>query len=462
MISLKTQLYPHQVTAVEKLKRVKVGALYMEQGTGKTRTTLELIKLRLDAGKINNVIWLCPCSVKQNLKNDIVYHCGECPDIITICGIETLSTSVKWISKIRSMSDEKTYLIVDESTLVKNHKALRTQHITAIAERCKYKLILNGTPITKFEADLYAQWYILDPRMLGYKSFYSFAANHIEYDPDVPDKIVKCLNTEYLTKKISPFTYQVLKKDCLRLPYKSYYTRHCVMTEKQEINYSDVFNTLMNDVDEMQPFTVYKLFNYLQEVISGRQVHFKKSGIYMTNLFDSPEKNPRIIALLDLLKELGDQKVIIFCKYTSEISDICSILGDKAVRFDGSISLKKRVENIEKFKGDAQYFVANKVCAGYGLNLQFCNNIIFYSNDWSFATRSQAEDRVHRIGQEHEVKIYDICAEYTLDVRILDCLSNKENLVNRFKNDIEKIKNKQDLKRWINLKEGTSDAKQNL
>lgn len=87
---------------------------------------------------------------------------------------------------------------------------------------------------------------------------------------------------------------------------------------------------------------------------------------------------------------------------------------------------------------------------------------LFYSNDWSFATRSQAEDRVHRIGQESEVHIYDICAEYTLDVRILDCLSNKENLVNRFKKDVEKIKNKQDLKRWINLKEGSSDAKQNL
>lgn len=457
MISLKTQLYPHQVAAVEKLKRVKVGALYMEQGTGKTRTALELIKLRLDAGKINSVIWLCPCSVKQNLKNDIVYHCGEYPDIIAICGIETLSTSVKWISKIRGMSDEKTYLIIDESTLVKNHKALRTQHITAIAERCKYKLILNGTPITKFEADLYAQWYMLDSRILGYKSFYSFAANHIEYGPDVPDKIVKCLNTEYLTKKISPFTYQVLKKDCLRLPYKSYYTRHCMMTGKQEINYSDVFDALMNDVDEMQPFTVYKLFNYLQEVISGRYVHFKKSGIYMTNLFNSPEENPRIRALLDLLKELEGQKVIIFCKYTSEISDICSILGDKAVRFDGSISLKRRVENVEKFRGDAQYFVANKVCAGYGLNLQFCSKVIFYSNDWSFATRSQAEDRVHRIGQEHGVDVFDICTINTLDVRILKCLDKKECLVDRFKKDIEKIKTKQDLKKWVNLKEG-SDA----
>lgn len=462
MIKFETQLYDHQRAAVEKLSRVKVGALYMEQGTGKTRTALELIKLRYDAGKIDRAIWLCPCSVKQNLRNDIIYHCGEMPDNIIICGIETLSTSIKWISKLMNIAGESTCLIVDESTLVKNHRALRTQHITQMAEKCKYKLILNGTPITKLEADLYAQWYMLDPRILGYQSFYSFAANHIEYDRDIPDKIVRCLNTEYLTRKISPFTYQVLKKDCLKLPRKDYSVRRYPMTEEQDTNYYDVFNGLMNEVDEMQPHTIYKLFNYLQHVISGKHVEFKKSGIFMYDRFNDARDNPRVKTLLNIISELSDQKVIIFCKYTSEITDICNILGDKTVRFDGSISLKKRVENIEKFKGDAQYFVANKVCAGYGLNLQFCHNVIFYSNDWSFATRSQAEDRVHRIGQENEVHIYDICAEYTLDARILDCLSNKENLVNRFKKDIEKIKNKQDLKRWINLKEGSSDAKQNL
>lgn len=46
MIELKTGLFPHQARAVEKLLPIKVGALYMEMGTGKTRTTLEMIKRR--------------------------------------------------------------------------------------------------------------------------------------------------------------------------------------------------------------------------------------------------------------------------------------------------------------------------------------------------------------------------------------------------------------------------------
>lgn len=101
------------------------------------------------------------------------------------------------------------YLIVDESNLVKNHLAKRTQNIIRLAEKCKYKMILNGTPITRTEQDLYAQWYVLDWRILGYKSFWSFSANHLEYDDT--GRVRKCLNTDYLTEKIGPYSYQIKK-----------------------------------------------------------------------------------------------------------------------------------------------------------------------------------------------------------------------------------------------------------
>ena len=75
-MTIKTKLYTHQKNAVEKLQKIKVGALYMEQGTGKTRTALELVKIRYERKKINHVIWLCPCSVKYNLQRDIELHVG--------------------------------------------------------------------------------------------------------------------------------------------------------------------------------------------------------------------------------------------------------------------------------------------------------------------------------------------------------------------------------------------------
>ena len=79
---------------MEKLLPIKVGALYMEMGTGKTRTALEMIKRRQESGKIDRVLWLCPCSVKTSLRADIKKHAEGALSFIAIHGIESLSSSV--------------------------------------------------------------------------------------------------------------------------------------------------------------------------------------------------------------------------------------------------------------------------------------------------------------------------------------------------------------------------------
>ena len=110
-------------------------------------------------------------------------------------------------------------------------------------------MILNGTPISKNEADLYAHMYLLDWRILGYRSYWAFAANHIEYDPKVPGKIVRCLNTEYLARTIAPYSYEVRKKDCLVLPDKR---ESCIpfrMTNEQWEHYEAVADQLLGKID---------------------------------------------------------------------------------------------------------------------------------------------------------------------------------------------------------------------
>lgn len=449
-MELKTELYEHQKRAVDKLSKIKVGALYMEMGTGKTRTALELIKNRLDEGKVNHVLWLCPCSVKENLKRDIKKHCEGDLSMFTICGIETLSSSVRANSiLLKLVQERKVYLIVDESNLVKNHMAQRTQNIIRLSKDCKYKLILNGTPISRNEKDLFSQWYILDWRILGYQSFWSFAGNHLEYDRNVPGKINKCLNTDYLVRKIAPYTYQVRKEECLDLPSKSYKTVYYHLSEMQNIHYQQVADDLLFDVDELEPHTIYRLFSGLQSVISGFKVDTSKEHLTREPFFKNPYDNPRMQTLLEVLEGV-EQKVIIFCKYTDEIETITKILNKKygegkAALFYGELNQKKRQKSIDTFRSDAQFLIANKVCAGYGLNLQFCSYVIYYSNDWDYATRAQSEDRVHRIGQDKNVHIIDICAAYTLDERILDCLYRKESLVDSFKTEIDEQKDNKQL-----------------
>lgn len=448
---LKTRLYEYQSKAVDKLSKLKDGALYMEQGTGKTRTALEIIKNKMSKGKVEVVLWLCPCSVKNNLKEDIIKHTGELPteNNIIIRGIESLSSSDKLYLQLSELvKNYKVYLIVDESNLVKNKMAIRTERIISISSFCKYKMILNGTPISKNEADLFAQWYILDWRILGYKSFYSFAANHLEYKkvrlPSgreiMTDQIIRVLNVDYLTEKIAPYMYQIKKDEVLKeLKPKQYHMRYFFLDDLQEEEYYETKELFLFNVVDWRSETIFKLFSALQHITSGKKVLSAPEKRMRTEKMYTWENNPRIQCLKRTLEDIGEDKCIIFAKYQDEINDIALLLQSENksyIEFTGKISQKKRQENREKFKNHVQFMLANKQCGAYGLNLQFCHNIIFYSNDFDLATRLQAEDRVHRIGQDKIVNIYDICCKYTIDVFIANCLQNKTNLLDSFKKQI--------------------------
>ena len=455
-----TELKDYQKAGVEKLKHLTVGALFMEQGTGKTRTALELIKLRFNEYKTNSVLWLCPCSITENLRLDIIKHCGVFPQEIKIRGIESLSASVREnIECINHCMDSKTYLIVDESLLVKNPTALRTKNIIKLSELCKYKLILNGTPISKTEADLFSQFFILDKRILGYNSYWSFAANHLETDET--GRVVRCLNKEHLVKKIEPYSYQVKKEDVLTLPNKKYQNIYFDLTLDQEFEYIRVLDMFLSDVNEFKPETLYRLFTALQLVLSGNKIVSKlREPIKNVPMFENPEDNPRVKAAMKVIEDYASngEKCVIFCKYSDEIDALNDIINKRygdgtAVKFYGETGLKQRNKAIEQFKGDALFLIANKTCAGFGLNLQFCNHILFYSNDWDYATRVQAEDRCHRMGQTKNVIITDITADNKLDDKILNCLYRKENLLDCFKDVLKD----NDLRSWFGATERLND-----
>lgn len=458
-IHMYTNLLQHQAEAVEKLRHLKVGALYMEMGTGKTRTALDLIKRRLDAGKVDRVLWLCPCSVKGDLLKELRKHTNlpDLPDILTVCGIETMSTSVRTCERLLALCQQyRIYLIVDESTLIKNHAALRSIHITQLAELCRYKLILNGTPVTKCEADLFAQWYLLDWRILGYRSFYSFAANHLEFDKDRPGKIVRALNVDYLSRKIAPYTYQCLKQDVFKLPSKTASTQTFCMTPEQDEQYEQVIVELMDNLDDMSDAAIYQFLGALQSVISGFEVSIEMDEhdhrhVRRTPMFKTPEDNPRICRLLDIVSEIQpEDKVLIFCTYTQEIRDVVDALNragaGEAIDFHGQIPKSKRQDRIERFRSSARFLVANKSCGAFGLNLQFCHRLIFYSHDWNWGTRAQAEDRLHRYGQQHPVEVINLEAIGTIDAQILRCLDRKERLSDRFKSEMDAQNLKEFLK----------------
>ncbi len=215
--ALTTELLPHQVDAVTKLRGSALNALFMEQGTGKSRTVIELANIRSE--KIDNVVWFAPVSLKATVHGEILKHtdCTESEvyvfndktdeDTIPldrmwyVVGIESMSSSARMIFAVQKIITENSMVILDESTYVKGHRSKRSERITLFAKKTQYRMILTGTPITQGVQDLFAQFRFLSPKILGYASFYSFAANHLEYSDKYPGLIVRAHNVEDLAEK---------------------------------------------------------------------------------------------------------------------------------------------------------------------------------------------------------------------------------------------------------------------
>src|SRR6056297_2619221 len=146
-------LLDSQQKAYNKLKKLKVGALFMDPGTGKTYAAYKLIK---SVKNIDYILWFTPYRTRENLKEEIV-KCGGLD--VDIVGIESLSNSDRLYLNLNSKLSKflNPFIVVDESLKIKNKDANRTERIINLGRYADYKLVLNGTPLSKNLLDVWAQ-----------------------------------------------------------------------------------------------------------------------------------------------------------------------------------------------------------------------------------------------------------------------------------------------------------------
>lgn len=111
-----------------------------------------------------------------------------------------------------------TLLVLDESSAVKNHKALQTKACHTLRLACGRVVILNGTPIPNTPMDMYSQGNLLSPTILGVKNYYHFRGKYAKLGGFMQKQIIGYQNLEDLQERFKPYVLRRLKKDCLDLP----------------------------------------------------------------------------------------------------------------------------------------------------------------------------------------------------------------------------------------------------
>ncbi|KAI0393605.1 DNA repair protein RAD5 [Xylariaceae sp. FL0594] len=147
------------------------------------------------------------------------------------------------------------------------------------------------------------------------------------------------------------------------------------------------------------------------------------------------ESSSKVVSLMRHLRELRREhprmKSVVFSQFTSFLTLIEPALNKANMRFlrlDGTINQKNRAAILKEF-AEADRFTVLLIslrAGGVGLNLTQAKRVYMMDPWWSFAVEAQAIDRVHRMGQDAEVKVYRFICKDSVEERMLKVQDRKK------------------------------------
>jgi SNF2 family DNA or RNA helicase len=469
----KSKPFAHQYKALEMSWDKEVFAYFMEMGTGKSKVLIDNIAMLYNAGKIDGALIIAPKGVYKNwFDSEIPNHMPDyvrkkvglwktkpnAPDLkplfstgtelhILIMNVEAFSTKKGVDFAKKFLASHKTMMAIDESTSIKNPQAKRTKAIIDISVHSKYRRILTGSPVTKSPLDLFAQCYFLDPFLLGHESYYTFKIRYaITKQVNVSGRMIQLVvgyrNLPELSDKLKPFSYRVLKDDCLDLPKKTYLKRTVDLTDEQKKLYKQM-------KQEAIAFLNGKMVSSTTVITQLMRLHQITCGHFTSNDGTVQDvKSNRINQLMDILEEV-EGKAVIWAHYRYDIKKIVEAISKKygentVVTYYGDTSTddrQKAIKKIQNKNSPVRFIVGTPQTGGYGITLTGASTMIYYSNGYDLEKRQQSEARIDRIGQEKPMTYIDLICEDTIDTKIVTSLRNKVNIATEIMGE--------ELKAWI-------------
>ena len=391
------------------------------------------------------VLWQALINKTHQSKLDTLFKAGV--DLrILIMNVEAFSTKKGLEFAKKFLNCHSAMVAVDESTTIKNPGAKRTKAILSLSKMAKYRRILTGSPVTKSPLDLYTQCFFLDPFLLDHSSYYSFRTRYAlmrtaNFGGRSVQIVVGYRNLGELSEKLKPFSYRVLKDDCLDLPKKTFMKRIIQLSPDQLRIYDQMRKTALATLNGKMITTATALTQLmrLQQITCG---HFKADDGTTQEI-----PNNRIKELIDVLYEI-EGKVVIWAHWQKDVYKIIEAITKEfgegcCVDYFGLTPESERQGNIKKFQENdkVKFFVGTTQTGGYGITLTAASNMIYFSNGYDLEKRKQSEARIDRIGQTKPMTYIDILAENTIDEKIVKALRKKVNIATEIMGE--------ELKAWI-------------
>jgi len=405
----------NQMLAFEKFSKLKVGAVFMKMGSGKTKIAIDLINYNIN--KIDMALFIAPHSTLSNLDMEIRKWGINCQYIIK--SYESISMSnKKYIELINAIKNKKVFIVADESIFIKNEGSIRFNRLCNIRNSCEYALILNGTPLVKNEWDLYNQMYFLSPLIInmGRNEFLNNFFKHIVYKKrgEKEKSFYKFseVNAEYLTRLIAPYVF---------------YSDLEIKIDEQ----IQTFKITPND-ETLTKYIYYKKF--LLENLKDNNVILGNLQMLLKASADDRAKAKRIA------EYTKGKQIIVYCQFKSEIDNIKEELKNDCLIITGDTLHGQRQGIIDEFQKNNKPLLMTLGTGAFGLNLQFCNEIVYSSISFDYGKIEQSRYRIKRIGQKRKIIYSYFKTGLGIEQLSQECIDKKMTLSNLIKGGVENWK----------------------
>lgn len=373
-----------------------------EMGLGKTIQAIAVMAALKAAGKHHFMV-VCPASVLINWCREIEKHSQLSVTKIHGGDEEALlnwrsngDVAVTTYESISNFTLPQRFtfdmLVVDEAHYVKNPQAQRTVAMGRLLEKAEGVLYMSGTPLVNNVDEMCFLVSCLQPEI----------AQQLER--------VKSISTaEQFRQELAPVYLRRVRSDVLKeLPDLIEKEQWCVLSAAEQSMYREA-------------------------VASGNLMAIRQVSWQMEKLEDS-SKAMRLLEICNAAKEQG-RKVIVFSFFRNTLNKVRALLGDRCLEMiSGDISPARRQEIVDEFNQaqEGAVLVSQVQAGGTGLNIQAASVIVFCEPQLTPAIENQAVSRAYRMGQTRDVLVHRLLADDTIDERMLEILSRKQEAFDHF------------------------------
>lgn len=394
-------LTSQQTSAIEHLNTWKVGALFMEAGTGKTRVAMNLV----NSTSCTDVFWVAPLRTLDNAKAE-VSKWGGWKMTPHYYGVESISASDRiWLELYNEVERSKQpFVVVDESLKIKNANAKRTKRLLEIGKKVQWKLVLNGTPVTRNLLDMWTQMEFLSPKILN-MSLSQFKNTFCSYTTITKRVGLKQYTREYITGMENvDYLYSLI----------SHYVYECDL----HLNVSQKWHkkTYFISVKNKAKYEAIK-----EHYLRDETLEWRNNNIFFAMTTEMQMSYAQDVDKIRVVKEIFKEgiepsKTIIFCRFIASAELCRKVFPECTV-----LSLQKD---------------------SLGLNLQDYKTTIYFDKCWDYALYVQSTRRTYRTGQEQDCTYYELTGnvglEFLIDSNIAKKISMSEYLKKVSLEDLKK------------------------